>query len=188
MGMDARVRYTKMRIRESFFELLKTQPLKKITVKHICELAEINRATFYKYYDDAFDLLYQLENEFIEQVKENIIQITEDNMEAPFIILLERIKEHGDFFRIVASPNGDPQFPPRLLISCYEDISLRMKKELPMLSDEQQKWLYYFLATGFGGMLHSWLEDDLRESPKKLAQFMNQIILGITKQLKDSSH
>lgn len=52
-----------MMIRESFIQLLKEQPVSKITVTKICEMAEINRATFYKYYNDAFDLL---QNNFSE--------------------------------------------------------------------------------------------------------------------------
>jgi len=57
MKTDARVRYTKNVIQESFFKLIKEKPINKITVKSICDLSEINRATFYKYYTDPFDLM-----------------------------------------------------------------------------------------------------------------------------------
>lgn len=52
MKTDARVRYTRMRIREAFFECLEKKPINKITVKEICDIAEINRATFYTHYAD----------------------------------------------------------------------------------------------------------------------------------------
>ena len=70
MASDVRVRYTKMFIKQSLTELLKTKPLKKITVKEICEKAEINRATFYKHYLDVYDLLDQIENQLIEELKQ----------------------------------------------------------------------------------------------------------------------
>ena len=63
MRTDARVRYTKMVIKNSFAKLLAEKPLAKVTVKEICELSEINRATFYKYYCDPFDLLDKIEHE-----------------------------------------------------------------------------------------------------------------------------
>ena len=50
---DGRVRYTKMRIRSAFYELLQKTEYEKITVTSICDLAEINRATFYKHYLDV---------------------------------------------------------------------------------------------------------------------------------------
>ena len=65
MGLDARIRYTKMVIQESFAALLKERPINRITVKEICEGAEINRATFYKYYADAYDLLDKIEEQVL---------------------------------------------------------------------------------------------------------------------------
>ena len=46
MKTDARVRYTKMRIREAFFNALEENPSAGITVKELCDTAGINRATF----------------------------------------------------------------------------------------------------------------------------------------------
>ena len=66
MGQDARVRYTKMIIQVNFIALLKQKPLNKITVKEICEMAEINRATFYRYYLDVYNLMEQLEDEILK--------------------------------------------------------------------------------------------------------------------------
>ena len=43
---DARVRYTKMVVKESLMELLRVKPVAKVTVTEICERAGINRATF----------------------------------------------------------------------------------------------------------------------------------------------
>lgn len=48
---DRRVRYTKKVIKESLLELLKTTPFEQITVKALCQKAEINRATFYTHYE-----------------------------------------------------------------------------------------------------------------------------------------
>ena len=61
MGQDARVRYSKMIIQSNFVSLLKQKPMNKITVKELCEMADINRATFYKYYMDFYDLMEKIE-------------------------------------------------------------------------------------------------------------------------------
>ena len=68
MASDARVRYTKMVIVQNFIKLLRQKPINKITVKEICDLAEINRATFYKHYLDVYDLLEKIESQFLAEL------------------------------------------------------------------------------------------------------------------------
>ena len=51
--MDARKRYTQMVLKQSFLKLLKEKPVNRITVKEVCALAQLNRATFYAHYSDC---------------------------------------------------------------------------------------------------------------------------------------
>ena len=55
--MDRRVKYTKKVIKDTFIDLLSEKDINKVTVSEICKIADINRATFYRYYLDVFDLL-----------------------------------------------------------------------------------------------------------------------------------
>ena len=54
---DHRTRVTKMLIRKAFTSLLSQKPIQSISVKELCELAGINRGTFYSHYTDIYDLL-----------------------------------------------------------------------------------------------------------------------------------
>ena len=53
--MDRRIKYTKKIIKDCFFELLSEKDINKITVSELCNKADINRATFYRYYIDIYD-------------------------------------------------------------------------------------------------------------------------------------
>ena len=44
---------------EAFLALLEKKDLPYITVKEICQQAGVNRSTFYKYYQDKYDLMDQ---------------------------------------------------------------------------------------------------------------------------------
>lgn len=66
------MRYTQRVIKESLLKLLAKKPIKKITVKEICELAQINRATFYLHYQDPYDLFEQIENELFEDLSSTV--------------------------------------------------------------------------------------------------------------------
>jgi len=50
--LDRRVKYTRMVLKESFINLLEKKDISQITIKEICEDADINRATFYAHYND----------------------------------------------------------------------------------------------------------------------------------------
>ena len=69
MKPDIRIRHTKENIRKSFFTLLSQKEFCQITVTDICNLAEINRSTFYKHYLDIIDLLEQTENEILDKIR-----------------------------------------------------------------------------------------------------------------------
>ena len=93
MKTDARVRYTKDIIRKVFLDLLVEKPLNKITVKEVCELAEINRGTFYKHYQDIYDLMEQLENEALHRFEELLSSIQVDGNYPILVTMLTSLAE-----------------------------------------------------------------------------------------------
>ena len=46
---NRRTAYTKTAIRRTFFELLEEKDFEKISVREICQRADINRSTFYRH-------------------------------------------------------------------------------------------------------------------------------------------
>lgn len=66
--MDLRIVKTRKNIREAFLNLRMKNPLEKIKVKRLCELAIINKTTFYKHYQDIFALSEEVENETITSI------------------------------------------------------------------------------------------------------------------------
>ncbi len=64
--MDIRTERTKRNLINAFIELRAKKSIKKITVKELTDLAVVNKATFYRYYKDIYDLSESIENELIE--------------------------------------------------------------------------------------------------------------------------
>lgn len=80
--MDYRIEKTKRSIYNAFIELRARKPLEKITVKELCEKAQINKSTFYVYYHDVYDLSDKIENEVIFEVLKNLDN-TEETLTDP---------------------------------------------------------------------------------------------------------
>jgi AcrR family transcriptional regulator len=66
--MDLRIVKTRRNIREAFLELRSKNPLEKLKVKRLCDLALINKSTFYKHYQDLYALSEEVENETISSI------------------------------------------------------------------------------------------------------------------------
>ena len=67
---DPRVIKTLHRIDEALLDNLKNHDFRKITVDTLCRSARINRSTFYKYYNDKYDLLDNFLNRILNEFSE----------------------------------------------------------------------------------------------------------------------
>lgn len=65
--LDTRVQYTRTVLKNAMLTLLKEKSYEKITVKELCEAAEINRGTFYLHYASPVALLKDIENQFVSE-------------------------------------------------------------------------------------------------------------------------
>ena len=82
---DLRIRKTEQAIKNAFIELRAKKPLEKITVKELCELALINKSTFYSHYEDIYALSEAMEQETVESIIGSIDHLkdyTTDNSDA----------------------------------------------------------------------------------------------------------
>ena len=60
MSGNRRTQMTRQLFRDSLIELLQSKTFQKITVKEICEHADLNRTTFYLHYTDQEQLLDEI--------------------------------------------------------------------------------------------------------------------------------
>ena len=67
---NRRVSMTKRIIKDTFIEMLEKKNIQKIYVRELCETADINRSTFYKYYESQYDLLAEMQNDLLIQIEE----------------------------------------------------------------------------------------------------------------------
>ena len=66
--MDLRVKKTERSIQQAFLDLRRQKPLEKITVKELCQRADIHKSTFYSHYEDLYALFVALFNDKPELV------------------------------------------------------------------------------------------------------------------------
>ena len=65
--MDIRVIKTKKAIHEGVLQLLSEKPIDDISITELAQVAQINRKTFYNYYQNPYQVLDELENDLVEE-------------------------------------------------------------------------------------------------------------------------
>lgn len=77
---DLRIKKTITNIHNSFINLILKKDYSKITVKEVCNLAVINKKTFYNYYKSLDELLFEMQEimliEYTEKIKN--LKVPED--------------------------------------------------------------------------------------------------------------
>ena len=87
--MDRRIAKTKAAIKDAFMHLRANKGLEKITVKELCETADINKSTFYVHYKDIYDLSNQLTSDIISKIFENLPKDTPYSFMNPELFTTE---------------------------------------------------------------------------------------------------
>ena len=176
---DRRVRITKQAIKESLIELMQKCPISKISVKMLCETADINRSTFYAHYADQYDLLRKIQEEIILSIKEYVFdkRFTErSEITIPVLIqILEYAKANTALFKVLLSENGDFSFQDELMFLAQEKTIEEIRED-QRLDDRTAKYLEIFAISGFMSIIRKWLEDGAFDEPEKLAELITNLL------------
>lgn len=175
MTTDARTKYTKMVIRRAFLQLLQKQSIEKISVAEICRLAEINRATFYRHYENQYDLLSTLENEMLDEIKKSTYEY-KDNIDQLTKTILNRLFEQKEMWTLLLSDHADLGFLSKIFAFFEEYLTKKY-------ATKESELRYRFLLYGYSGIFDYWIKGGMKESPKEIAEYLSKFRYDLTNHL-----
>ncbi|MCT0021314.1 TetR/AcrR family transcriptional regulator [Weissella cibaria] len=183
---DHKINQTRQQILDAFVTLVKEKDVSKITINDITTIAKINRGTFYRHFDDKFDLIENTEttifNAVEKSLQDNILNgqiksITQAKFGNYRLELLGILKDNADFISAMLSKNGDLTFESKL-IAQMRDFSMIGLSALGIDFDSMpasRELTMQFMANGLIGVVRHWLaNDDI--SIETVAQTMDTIM------------
>ncbi|WP_226645376.1 TetR/AcrR family transcriptional regulator [Mesobacillus subterraneus] len=176
--MDRRKKYTRMVLRESLMDLLKNKPISNITIKEICELADINRSTFYSHYSSQYDLLNAIEEEFIEDMVATLNQYNFSKEEEALKMtekILEYIAQNSDVCQTLLSENSDIHFQKKGMMITQEFIFKNWITD-SHFDRETFEYINIFVVSGSIYVIKNWLENGMDKPPREMAEIINNFI------------
>jgi AcrR family transcriptional regulator len=179
---DLRVQRTRNLIVEALIELTIQKGFAAVTVQDIVRRAGINRATFYRHYQDKFDLLdqyaeavYQLPDKPPDPGSPTREDATLEKTVPGLVRVLEHVRRHAKFFRVMLGKNGDPAFGAKI----RQYIQKRIRRSLPeaLLSDENSADLCLsYVSSGSVGVLSWWLEHETPYPPEHMVAILYRFV------------
>jgi AcrR family transcriptional regulator len=176
MSENQRVRLSKQLLRQSLLDLLNEKSIHKISVREICDGAQVNRSTFYKYYGSQYDLLKDMEGEILNYVNHyltaepasvgDLSQITK---------LVAFIGENATLCRVLINHNVDPRFPDALMNLPY--LRRWVDDHFPTeYSKAETEYVYALVVNGGYSVVKMWINKDDREPPEVIAGILSRTI------------
>lgn len=158
-------RHTKKALRDSLIELMQTRPILDISIKELCDKADISRTTFYAYYKNQYTLLKQLEDETLSSVEDTLKKYDNKRSAHDTIRMVEGILQYiadnSHSIQVLLSENGDINFQKRFFRR-FTDTQ-KMMKYFAKGADDAEKGEYHlvFVVGGSIALLQHWLKDNM---------------------------
>ena len=178
---NQRTRLSKILLKNALMDLLSEKgSVTKISVRELCERADLNRSTFYAHYSEPKELLEEVEAELLDATREHLQKIGAENdigahrYQLSFLIY---IKENDKPFRTLLIDAGDPEFRSKFMqqsiIQFVENLNISFPKD-------QEQYIYSYILNGSTGVIIQWMRSDYSIDENALVDllfFINQSAL-----------
>ena len=146
----------------------------RITVREICETADINRSTFYMHYKDIYELLDEIE----EQVYQEIDAIF--SKESPSIHNMEQLLDYVQTHKTLLEcllQQGSGLAISRFSTILHAHYGKYLRRYAGNGFSAENEYLYEFLYTGILGVLQKWLQNECKDDRNQVADVMWRMIV-----------
>lgn len=178
---NQRTRLSKILLKNALMDLLSEKgSVTKISVRELCERADLNRSTFYAHYSEPKELLEEVEAELLDATREHLQKIGAENDIGAHRYLLSfliYVKENDKPFRTLLIDAGDPEFRSKFMqqsiIQFVENLNISFPKN-------QEQYIYSYILNGSTGVIIQWMRSDYSIDENALVDllfFINQSAL-----------
>lgn len=172
---------TKLLLKNSLTEILQTKSIQNVTIKEICEGADINRSTFYTYYGSQYDLLSDMKQEIFDEMQRQALTLQSGDPQERMLQTLEAhliyTKENIRTFKAFSAGLGQEDYflPKRvaeIILTPYIEFLARGRNFPP----EIYQRLFIFSTFGFVGIVKNWITTGGAEKPSELAHTIATLV------------
>ena len=176
MNSDSRrVKMTKRILKETLLDLMEEKEIGKITIKEICDLADVNRSTFYAHYESPIELLEEVENDIVNETP-RINLYRNEPIREELTTFFEYIEKNKRECRVLFRNSTASRFQTKILDKIFGK------------SESKPQWITGFdlhndvhvkmLMSAYGGLaiVEQWIFDKVDCSAHELADAISSYV------------
>ena len=171
---NRREEYTLRVIQETFLELLHKQNVERISVGELCELAGINRSTFYRHYADVYALLDEICEDYFQKLFTNLTMRSDPNPDDPRSATYQMIlqaciitEEHKDIYQLLMFRQPTSRFQQKLNNAYFQLMD--GSHDATHVRTPETNLHYQYMISGILGIWLAWLREDCKVSKETVA-------------------
>jgi AcrR family transcriptional regulator len=180
-AQDLRVVRTRKMLRDAMITLVIQKGFTTVTVNDIVELAMVNRATFYRHYQDKYDLVESYLDELYTELNAAPAATPAPGEPNPGLVkLFEHIRDNAVFYRAMLGPHGYSRFGEH--IRRLTEATLHARWQASPFAERRTQipvpMLLSYLSHASYGALVWWLEEGMSHSPQQMARWLHHLTLA----------
>lgn len=170
---DRRIKKTKHSIKDALITLLSKKPITNITIKEICELADINRSTFYAHYRDQQELMDKIEGEVLEEFRKNSfdLETNQSNLFEKLKSVLEFVSENQKICLALIGIHGNKEILKEVLSypqnKLYNDLIMNKNTDPSTL-----KYVSLYMVNANASVILEWMQTGMKKPIDELAELL----------------
>lgn len=166
---------TKKAIASGMKELTKKKSFDKITVSDITEVCGLNRQTFYYHFQDKFELVNWI---YYNETISIIYNLNYDNWDNKVLEMLTKIKSEDYFYISTLKASVGNEFREYLFRVTVEFFCDLIEKVAENMREEEVRFIAEFYAFGIVGVIISWVQKGMKESPGYVTDQLTNLVNG----------
>lgn len=168
---------TKEKIQNALLDLMSKKPFHKISIKEICEQAEINRSTYYYYYYEQHDILLESIDELLTLMMDEYFPIEKQDLRRTLFCSVFQIYRNREKLKIIMSSDCETELM-HAWYTRWEKQCMYYKDQIH-LPEEYRDWYEDFAFYGIYSIYRRWNMEDCRQSEENICQVLENAIQNL---------
>lgn len=184
--MDKRVMKTKRAIHSAMTRLLSVKPIEEITVTELSDAAEINRKTFYNYYNSVYMVAEEMEDEIVERFEDTLRKIDFETLlqdpQTTFNTLARIIASDLDFYETILTNRNQVYFLQKIITSLKERI-MALYFDRNSRDFELQEYMLEYIISGLVSVYQKWFTSGRKTDMEELSKYISMLAVNGVKSI-----